>query len=382
MARLAELPSEVLLLIIEKFSRQRDISSLARSTKRLYNLYHPYLCRYNVRHDGSSALTWAIKNGHTRLLGQLQDGGASLLSFEPQTPDLFSDDQLQTIEQPLLLAAKEGRREVLELLLAWPLPPTLLHAAFHWLIYHGHAELVELMIQNNVSLDPRNTAGRSMSALGKAISAESVAMASRILDAGGQIHPRELPKPWLIATRNLPMLELLLKRGRRPLTEHPVFYAASYDNEPALQLFIDYGFNMAVYGNGALFEAIEEGLAGIVKFLIEHGANPHLSDAYKAYKYGPFPKRSTIWLAVRKRRLAVLKILLEKGVQPDCCDLTLAKNMKFGEAISLLSTFSFDGVRQRQDIETFVREQEMRLSEKFPEVDLDTYMPFLFKTDQ
>jgi hypothetical protein len=35
MARLAELPSEVLLLIIEKFSRQRDISSLARSSKRL-----------------------------------------------------------------------------------------------------------------------------------------------------------------------------------------------------------------------------------------------------------------------------------------------------------------------------------------------------------
>jgi hypothetical protein len=206
-------------------------------------------------------------------------------------------------------------------------------------------------------------------------------MASRILDAGGQIRPEELPKPWLIATRNPPMLELLLNRGRRPLSEHPVFYAASSDNEPALQLFIDYGFNMAVYGNVALFEAIGVGLAGIVKFLIEHGANPHLSDAYKAYKYGPFPKRSSIWFAVRKRRLAVLKILLEKGVQPDCCDLALAKNMKFGEAIFLLSTFSFEGVRQRQDIETFVREQEMRLSEKFPEVDLDTYMPFLFKTD-
>jgi hypothetical protein len=284
------------------------------------------------------------------------------------------------IEQPLLQAAKEGRREIFEILLTWPMPPTLLHAAFHWAINNGHVELVELMIQKNASLDRRDTKERAMSALGAAVSSDNMQMASQLLDAGGQIHPEELPYPWLIATRNLAMLELLLKRGRRPLSDHPVFNSAGYDNEPALQLFVDYGYNMAVYGNVALIEAIEEGLAGIVRFLIDHGANPHLSDAYKAYKYGPLAKRSTIWFAVRKRRLAVLKILIEKGVQPDCCDLALAKNMKFGEAISLLSTFSFEGVRQRQDIETFVREQEMRLSEKFPEVDLDTYMPFLFKT--
>ncbi|KAJ0423573.1 ankyrin repeat-containing domain protein [Aspergillus carlsbadensis] len=378
MTRLAELPSEVLLLIIEQFSRQCDISSLAQSSKRLYNLYHPYLCRYNVRYDRSSALTWAIRNGHTRLLGQLQDGGASLSTFEPLSPWRFSDSHLQTLTNPLLLAAKEGRREVFELLITWPLPPTLLHGAFHWSIYNGHAELVDLMIQNNTSLDRRNTKERAMSALGTAVSSDNVQMASRLLEAGGHIHPDELPKPWLIATRNPAMLELLLKCGRRPLSDHPVFYAASYDNEPALQLFIDYGFNMAVYGHGALVEAIELGLPKIVKFLIEHGANPHLSDAYKAYKYGPFPKRSTIWLAVRKQHLEVLQLLLENGVQPDSCDLTLAKNMRFHGAISLLSQFSFEKVRQRQDIETFVREQEMKLSEKFPNVDPDTYMPFLF----
>ncbi|KAL2857349.1 ankyrin repeat-containing domain protein [Aspergillus pseudoustus] len=347
MAQLLNLPNEVLLLVAEKGETQHDISSFAQSNRRLYDLVHPYLCAENVRHHNSSAVIWAVNNGQTRLLTQLREGGADLCTFEPKQKGLGHGSVCPgTPQNPLLLAAQGSRIEVFKLLLSWPVPRSLLHVAFHWSIRQVNTELVEMMIRNGVSLEPDGANGSS--ALGVAVGKGSIPIITRLLEAGARIHPEEIPRLFLIALRTLPIFQLLLESGNIPIDDEPLFHAAADNNIPGLQLLIDYGFNIEVYGNHSLFYAVEQGSADAVRLLIDKGANPHLP--------------------------------CQKSVKPDRADLTLSKRMKYREAISLLSPFSFEAISGKESIDDFTLRRELELLNIYPETNVNYPMPFVFKS--
>ncbi|OJZ80412.1 hypothetical protein ASPFODRAFT_147817, partial [Aspergillus luchuensis CBS 106.47] len=55
---LLDLPNEILLCIAESFDRSRDILSFARVARRTSHLLLPFLYRFNIGEQHSSALCW------------------------------------------------------------------------------------------------------------------------------------------------------------------------------------------------------------------------------------------------------------------------------------------------------------------------------------
>src|SRR6266480_1039382 len=59
---LLDLPNELLLSVVD-FLKERDISTFARTNRRLYPFLNAYLYRHNAQHSNSSALLWAVERG-------------------------------------------------------------------------------------------------------------------------------------------------------------------------------------------------------------------------------------------------------------------------------------------------------------------------------
>lgn len=93
----------------------------------------------------------------------------------------------------------------------------------------------------------------------------------------------------IAAERQDSSLLQLLRHDIRPDSTWILEKLASVNNITSLQHLIDFGAEFAVYGHAVLFRAIYQGHLSMVEFLIQNGANPHLSCAF--YESG---NRSTI----------------------------------------------------------------------------------------
>src|SRR4051812_9067142 len=108
MAQLLELPNELLLLIARYLPYQKDINSLVQTNRQLYVLLNVFLCKFNIQHHQSSALTWAASNGNDHLAKRMLEAGASIASF----------DTSETAENPLLCAVIAGHISTLKVMLS------------------------------------------------------------------------------------------------------------------------------------------------------------------------------------------------------------------------------------------------------------------------
>jgi ankyrin repeat protein len=99
------LPNELLRDISEYLESERDINAVAQANHRLYRLVDSYLYRYNVQQSGSSALLWAARHG--------QEATAQKSLREKANIQATNKND----EAPLLLAAQNGHRQVVKMLL-------------------------------------------------------------------------------------------------------------------------------------------------------------------------------------------------------------------------------------------------------------------------
>ncbi|CAG5158196.1 uncharacterized protein ALTATR162_LOCUS5032 [Alternaria atra] len=103
---LLDLPNELLRDISEYLGSERDINAVAGANRRLYRLLDSYLYRYNVQQSGRSALLWAARHGQEATVQKSLRENANIQATN-------DDDDTA----PLLLAAENGHKQVVKLLL-------------------------------------------------------------------------------------------------------------------------------------------------------------------------------------------------------------------------------------------------------------------------
>ena len=255
-----------------------------------------------LRSEGILSLLTAVSGGDVRTAAVLLDMGVSAEGDAERGPS------------PLSLAARQGHKDVVELLLArgamvnprsrWA-PPPLYCAA-----QGGHAELVELLLRKGATLDPRKTGG--WSALCAASRAGSIPTIEVLLAAGARVN--ELHQDGRTALHGAAdggkpeAVEFLLARGAD-------VDAADAEGRTPLHLAVHNGDRKVVLqllGAGAKLNVQEAaGLTplmvaasydpDLVQVLLEAGAAVGLRDAYG---------RAAIHFAARANAYDALSALL------------------------------------------------------------------------
>ncbi|KAI9923495.1 hypothetical protein MW887_008607 [Aspergillus wentii] len=78
--KITDLPTELLWSIVLSL-RGNEISALARASRNLYHRLRLALFKFNIDHQSSSALHWAITNGYLKLAKTLLRSGANINAF-------------------------------------------------------------------------------------------------------------------------------------------------------------------------------------------------------------------------------------------------------------------------------------------------------------
>ncbi len=152
---------------------------------------------------------------------------------------------------------------------------------------HGNVEVLELLLRHGADLAYRE--GDELTALASALRGKKLEMAKHLLRKGVAVDER-LPGGgtalyMAIRSRDPGAVSLLLEAGATvdpgPPAAAPIIYAASMRSEEILRLLIDAGADVNAVNprNGLtpLHRAIESG-PGVVKLLLDAGANPRVSD--------------------------------------------------------------------------------------------------------
>lgn len=120
-----------------------------------------------------------------------------------------------------------------------------------------------------------------------------------------------------IILRNTAAVQALLKRGTDPNKwthrDRPLFLAESYGNTRLFELLLLHGAQLtSIQKEGSsMYNTIERGFTGIVKLLLENGADPQKADALG---------RTPLNAAISKRSVAIVQLLLEHGADPMMAD--------------------------------------------------------------
>ncbi|KAJ5097342.1 hypothetical protein N7456_008063 [Penicillium angulare] len=359
---LDELPVDIILLIAKWLHKEKDISAFARTTRSLHDCLNLYLCQYNVRHNGGSALLWASRFGYTLLANLLFHVGADIAAFEHKAErhhefDIFENSAfsiathrkrdineiLEPVENPLLLAAKGNHISILRLMLSQSskcaATGAQLRTVLHWAIRSHNDEITQMMISSGAPLDPAGEHKEALSALGVAVESRCGDYVPRLLKHGAQPGGHECPNPLdnAILTNQMCVAEELLKAGIWLTSDTGLIHIALSNDTDFLQMLLDYGLFLNPYGFTALLTAILYDNYESVKFMLDKGLKIDVSheilsnlDTYWS---------SAIGLAIRFRNLDILKLLIGRGFSPEQKDLDFAKQNGYTEELAILSVF-------------------------------------------
>jgi ankyrin repeat protein len=336
MTSFSQLPNEIIVLVAKAISHQKDLSAMVRTNRRLYDLLHAYLCRFNIQHHQASGLLFAAENGRCSLSKKFLDAGASIASFGPQ-----SEHDEWKGWNPLEAAAQTRHTETLKTLLAESRPgrtytPAQLRNLLQDAIEVADQEVVDLMINHHAPLGPSKHS-EHYCLVHSAIRARSEAVLELLLQAGVKPVPERLVDVFeFAAERKGNYLQKLLDYGVRP-NWNLVLATLVYKNElDAIRLLIEYGADIRVHGQGLIFVAINVGSKELIEFLLQQGANPYL-----CMELTPGKNRSTIWCAIKWRKFDILELLLAHGVCSNQQDLQLAIDMELPDIVAMLEKISY-----------------------------------------
>ncbi|KAL4939436.1 hypothetical protein BDV06DRAFT_214320 [Aspergillus oleicola] len=354
MPRLSRLPIELIFAITNCLSKQKGISSFMRSGYKLY----PFV--------------FAAKHGCTDLVNKLFNARASVGSVKLRDPEDDLLEEFGSIIYPLLVAAQSGHAATLQALLKESRPDRAytrvqLRSALHWALRSRDTEVFRMIIAKNAPLSlpspddhEYNQSTESVTALGVAIASGcSNDIVRRLLQQGAEVDEQENPYPWYEATvqRGGELLQFLLNHGHRPKSDRILCVLALRNNDPSmLEVFTDVekgGIDVRVYDHTALFTAVEKGHIDMVKYLIKQGANPNLTCSYKSWK-GLY---NITWMA----------LITKQGVRLDQDAIEKAREMESEQAVSLLSTCSYEDIPAKTDIAAYVAMLERNIKKPSPD---------------
>ncbi|RAH74820.1 ankyrin repeat domain-containing protein [Aspergillus aculeatinus CBS 121060] len=361
MASFSRLPDELLLLVAQQLTTQPDIYHLTQVDARCYRALHSHLCVHNVQHHGSTALLWAAQKGKLPLIAKLLAAGANIVTWSRQEETREDSVGEKWIffppENPLLEAAQGGHTAALQLMLAENRPnqaasPDQLRTLLHWALRAHDGPLVDLLLgQRRAPFDSRTYRDWPSptppdtwpSALNVALEAEYYTIVPRLVEQGatpGPYRRRPCPIEQAICGDQLHLVKLFLQQGWMPHRDHGICYIADTNNIAMLQVLLDHGLDLRLYGTGALCVAIWAGHYDIVKMLLDHGASTRLGCIWESTDRSPQMDGYTpVGFAVKWRRLEILRLLLDSGAHADWAEFDMAREQGFEEAADLLLEF-------------------------------------------
>ncbi|RAH47175.1 ankyrin [Aspergillus brunneoviolaceus CBS 621.78] len=323
MTSFSRLPDELLLLVAQQLATQPDIYHLAQVNARCYRALHSHLCAHNVQHHGSTALLWAAQKGNLPVIAKLLAAGANIVT---KRSGRTASARNESSSLPRI-AAQGSHTAALQLMLEENRPNqaasldqlrTLLHRA----IRAHDGPLVDLLVgQRRALFDSRTyrdwpsptTPDTWPSALNVALEAEHYTIVPRLL---------------------------FLQQGWMPHRDHGICYIADTNNIAMLQVLLDYGLDLRLYGTGAVCVAIWVGHYDMVKMLLDHGASTRLGCIWESTDRSPQMDGYTpVGFAVKWKRLEILRLLLDSGAHADWTDFDMAREQGFEEAADLLLEF-------------------------------------------
>jgi len=331
---LLDLANELLAAVARFLDADGDIDSLVRCNRRLYHLLVADLYRHNAQHHEGSALRWAARHGRRETLERAIDTGVRLADFvllplaaeggylemarlllEQGGADVAVSDEGDWL--PLGAAARQGHREVVELLmdagadletgyLGW----TPLNVAAN----SGHVDVVRYLLDKGADMEHRSESG--WTPLKSAACNGHTATVTLLLQRGADVRAAA-DRGWtaLHSAANSghgDIVQLLIDHGADPALPTmdgwtPLTLAADKGKTDAVRALLCKGADISLAcGNGwtPLTLASDSGHVDIVKLLLEHGAN-----VMSPCNHGWTP----LSLAAGADRATVVKLLLEHG---------------------------------------------------------------------
>jgi len=199
--------------------------------------------------EGYTALMEAAREGHISVVELLLDRGAKV--------DAKLEDSGETA---LTLAAAGGFRNIVELLIARGANVAVSDRALYEAVQDGHAEVAEYVVHQL-----RQSPDMGAEALG--------ALLNESLICAAQINNFDLCRMLL---ENGALIDFVSKEGRSALMEF-----ARHGNQQAVEALLAKGAQINAIGEGkectALSLAAQQGHAGVLRYLLDHGADPTIA---------------------------------------------------------------------------------------------------------
>lgn len=254
---LLDLPYELFLQIIEQENfRLHDLNSLLCCNHILADLLTPTLHKIAptlILDHGKSVLIWSSERGYARQVASLVDRGSDIEAKDPNH------------KTPLIKATENGHLEVVRVLLQkgantaakagrYIDDGTALHVAAR----AGHVEIIKLLLEFGADIEAKASRGAR-------------------------------PLHWAVEDEKVDVVKLLLERNadinaRRDYDqETPLKLTPENEGDDIFELLVENGADINIKGRlkeTVLLQAVAKGRAGMVKKLLEKGADIFTRNEY------------------------------------------------------------------------------------------------------
>lgn len=233
-----------------------------------------------VNQMGVDALLLAVHGGYSKVVEVLLENGASIDCKETS----------QNFVTPLMVAARDGRDDVLRTLLRRSVPPDQRHCSTGWTplmvtAMTGQLPMARLLVDKGADPNRKNLLGKT---------ALAIASEGEMREIRGYLDRKTSDKPEKIDDRGISIVAAVKKgdylKVKELLTNHkdecntttpdgatPLMYAAITGQTKIIQLLVEHGANVNAkdYENGwtALMQATYYGKVDAAKTLINLGAD-------------------------------------------------------------------------------------------------------------
>ncbi|KAH1679091.1 hypothetical protein KXX46_008844 [Aspergillus fumigatus] len=302
------LSDDLLFLLADHLSRERDINALAQSSRRLYHPLNRFLYQYNIRHCHRSALRWGVYMGAEGTVRQCLELGASV------------DDVSET---PLVnVAAGRGYEGVLKLLLDSGASPNesrqFPRVPLSLAIQYGHDAAVRVLLAREDTTVTLPSAPFSQQPLHFALGRGSLECVLLLIERGADLQQYESTGSRAlypaISSGSHALVEFLVNRGCNPLGccgYTALSLAAVMGHQSLVRYFLAQGVDPEIRdrtGFTALGHAAKAGHADVVETLLEWGV--------RRDNVGEDGETALCW-AARENHAVVVEVLLRHGADPN-----------------------------------------------------------------
>jgi ankyrin repeat protein len=244
--------------------------------------------------------------------GDVEEVKRMLIRVDPNTRDICG-------RAPLHYAAREGRVEVIKLLLERGAYPNAWDncdkTPLHYAAERGDVEIVRLLLEKGAYPNARDYRGRTP--LHEAAKNGHVDIVRLLLEHGA--NPNALtfadwgevtPLYYAAEKGYIEIVRLLVRRGAN-IGISPLYVATAEGHVHVVKFLLQQVADPSTVVNDLLITASGYGHTEVVKLLLEHGANPNAKD-----KDGETPLHE----AAKNGRVDVVKLLLNHGADPNARD--------------------------------------------------------------